>query len=86
MVAGKNSLPPKESFKASFIRIAITVRFQRRVSYLPNKGVGYSGTTRNLWENILPFQQQRSARVNLLIVVFPIAPQMVQVLEEKAPE
>ena len=46
---------------------------------LPNKEVGHSGTTRNLWENILPFQQQRSARVNLLVVVFPIAPKLVHV-------
>ena len=53
---------------------------------LPSKGVGHSGTTRNWWENICPSQQQRSARVNLLAVAFPVAPKMVQVLEEKAPE
>ena len=53
---------------------------------LPNKGVGHSGTTRNLWENMCPSQQQRSAWVNLLVVVFPVAPKMVQVWEEKAPE
>ena len=53
---------------------------------LPNKEVGHSGTTRNLWENIYPSQQQISAQVNLLVVVFPIAPKMVQVWEEKAPE
>ena len=41
---------------------------------LPNKGVGYSGTTRNWWENICPSQQQRSAWMNLLVVVFPVAP------------
>ena len=46
---------------------------------LSNKGVGYSGTTRNWCENICPSQQQRSAWVNLLVVVFPVAPQMVQV-------
>ena len=40
---------------------------------LPNKGVGHSGTTRNWWENICPSQQQRSARVNLLVVAFPVA-------------
>ena len=44
---------------------------------LPNKGVGHSGTTRNWWENISPSQQQRSAWVNLLVVAFPVAPQMV---------
>ena len=32
---------------------------------LPNKGVRYSGITRNWWENICPSQQQRSARMNL---------------------
>ena len=53
---------------------------------LPIKGVGHSGTTRNWWENICPSQQQRSARVNLLVVAFPVAPKMVQVWEEKAPE
>ena len=53
---------------------------------LPNKGVGHSGTTRNLWENIYPSQQQRSAQVNLLVLVFPIAPKMVQVWEEKTLE
>ena len=56
---------------------------------LPNKGVGYSGTTRNWCENICPSQQQRSAWVNLLVVVFSsllVAPKMVQVWEEKASE
>ena len=53
---------------------------------LPNKGVGHSGTTRNWWENIYPSQQQRSAQVNLLVVVFPVAPKMAQVWEEKALE
>ena len=53
---------------------------------LPNKEVGHSGTTRNWWENICPFQQQRSAWVNLFVIVFPVAPKMVQVWEEKAPE
>ena len=43
----------------------------------PIKGVGHSGTTRNWWENICPSQQQRSARVNLLVVAFPVAPKMV---------
>ena len=53
---------------------------------LPIKGVGHSGTTRNWWENICPSQQQRSARVNLLVVAFPVALKMVQVWEEKALE
>ena len=53
---------------------------------LPNKEVGHSGTTRNWWENICPSQQQKTALVNLLVVVFPIAPKMVQVWEEKAQE
>ena len=52
----------------------------------PNKGVGHSGTTRNWWENICPSQQQRSARVNLLVVTFTVAPKMVQIWEEKALE
>ena len=30
LVAGKNSLPPKESFKTSSIRTAIAARFQRQ--------------------------------------------------------
>ena len=53
---------------------------------LPNKGVGHSGTARNWWENICPSQQQRSARVNLSVVVFPVAPKMVQIWEEKSPK
>ena len=53
--------------------------------YLPNKGVGHSGTTRNWWENICPSQQQ-SAQVNLFVTVFPVAPKMIQVFEEKSPE
>ena len=53
---------------------------------LPNNGVGHSGVTRSYWENICPSQQQRSAWVNLLVVVFPVAPKMVQIWEEKAPE
>ena len=50
------------------------------------KGAGHSGTTRNWWESICPSQQQRSAWVNLLVAAFPVAPKMVQVWEEKAPE
>ena len=50
---------------------------------LPNKGVGHSETTRNQWENICPAQQQISAQVNLLVVVFH---KVVQVWEEKVPE
>ena len=53
---GKNRLPPRESFKASSIRTAIAARFQGQERSLPNKGVGHSGTTRNLWENICPPQ------------------------------
>ena len=51
---------------------------------LPNKGVGHSGTTKNWWENICPSQQQRSAQVNLLVVVSPVAPKILQGWEEKA--
>ena len=53
---------------------------------LPNKGVGHSGTTRNWWGNIFPPQKQRSARLNLLVIVFCVASKIVQVWEEKAPE
>ena len=53
---------------------------------LPIKGTGHSGTTRNWWEDICPSQQQTSVWVNLLVVVFPVAPKMVQVWEEKSPE
>ena len=42
--------------------------------------------TRNLWGNICPFQQQRSAQVNLFVIVFPVAPKMLWVCEEKALE
>ena len=53
---------------------------------LPSKGVGHSGTTKNWWENICPSQQQRIVQMNLLVIVFPVAPKMVQVWEEKALE
>ena len=53
---------------------------------LPNKRVAHSGTTRHWWENICPSQQQRSDRVNLLVVAFPVASKMVQVWEETCPE
>ena len=46
----------------------------------PNKGVGH------WWENMCPSQQQRSACVNLSVIVFPIAPKMLQVWEENALE
>ena len=68
--------------KLSITRVVLSLV---RIS-LPNKGGGHSGTTRNWWENICPSQQQRSAQVNLLVVVFPVAPQMVQVWEKKALE
>ena len=60
--------------------------FEGRERSLPNKGVGHSGSTRNWWENICRSQQQRSAWVNLFVIVFPVAPKMVQVWEEKALE
>ena len=41
------------------------------------KGVEHLGTTRNWCENICPSQQQRSAPVNLFVIVFPITPKMV---------
>ena len=50
------------------------------------KGVGHSGTARNWRENICPSQQQRSPQVNLFVIVFPGAPELVQIWEEKAPE
>ena len=53
---------------------------------LPNNGVGHSGTTRIWWKIICPSQQQRIAQVNIFVIVFPVAPKMVQVWEEKAPE
>ena len=84
LVAGKNSLPSKGSFKAFSIRTAITARFEGRERFLPNKGGGQSGTSR-LVENICSSQRQ-SAQVNLFVTVFPIAPKMVQVWEEKSPE
>ena len=83
MVAGKNSFPPKESFKASSIRTAIAARFKGRERFLSNKGGGQSGTTRNWWENNC-LSQQQTAQVNLFVIIFPVAPQMVQVWEEKA--
>ena len=52
---------------------------------LLSKGVGHSGTTRHWWENMCPFQQQRSALVNLLVIIFPVAPKIVQVWGKKAP-
>ena len=53
---------------------------------VPNKVLRHSGTTSNWWENICQSQQQRSAQLNILVIIFPIAPKMVQVWEEKAPE
>ena len=86
-MAGKNSLPSEESFKASSIRTARAARFQRQGGrFLPNKGGGQSGTTRNWWENICPSQQQKSTLVNLFVIVFPGAPKLVQIWEEKALE
>ena len=46
LVAGKNSLPSKESFKAFSIRTAIASRFEGRERFVPNTGRGQSGTTR----------------------------------------
>ena len=53
---------------------------------LPNKGVRHSGMTKNLWGGICPSQQQRSAQVNLFVIVFLTALKMEQVWEEKSPE
>ena len=80
------NLPSEESFKVSSIGTAIAERFRRQGGiFLPNKGGGQSGTTRNWWENNC-LSQQQTAQVNLFVIIFPVAPQMVQVWEEKAPE
>ena len=44
--------------------------FKGRERSLSNNGVGYSGTTRNLWENICPPKQlvHPSAQVNLFVI------------------
>ena len=60
--------------------------FEDREIFLLNKGVEHSGITRNWWENICPSQQNRSAQVNIFIIVFPVAPKRVQAWEEKALE
>ena len=86
MVAGKNSVPRRGSFKASSVRTAISARFPRQERSLPNKGVGHSGAPRNWWENICPSKQQRNAQVILFVIVFPVAHKMVQFSEAKAPE
>ena len=61
---------PQEGFKAPSIKTATAGRFQRQERFLPNKGVGYSGTTRNWWENICPSQQWWRAQMNLLYLFF----------------
>ena len=54
----------------------ITRVFSSLVSIsLPNKGVRHSGMTKNLWGGICPSQQQRSAWVNFLVVVFSCSTQ-----------
>ena len=60
--------------------------FEDREIFLPNKGVGHSGITRNWWGNICPSQQQRHAQVNIFLIVFPVALKIVQAWEEKALE
>ena len=52
---------------------------------LPNKGLGHRDHQK-LVGKYLSTPKQRSARVNLFVIVFPIAPKMVQVWEEKALE
>ena len=52
--------------------------------FLPNKGVDTQGQPETGGKNICPPHQQ-SAQVNLFVIVFPVAPQPVQVLEKKAP-
>ena len=59
--------------------------FKGRETSLPKKEVRHSGTLKNWRENICPSQQQ-SAQVNLFVIVFPVAPKMVQVWEKKALE
>ena len=84
--AGKNSFPQKRVLKHLLSGLQKLQDFEDREIFLPNKGVGHSGITRNWWENICPSQQQRRARVNIFVIVFPVAPKIVQAWEEKAPE
>ena len=79
-------LPPKRVLKHVLSQLQYQQDFKQREISLPNKGVGHSGTTRYWWENICPSQQQRSLKVNILVIVFPVAPKMVHVWEEKSPE
>ena len=87
LLAGKNSqFAPKRVLKHLLSELQYLQDFKGRERSLPNKGVGHSGTTRNFWEDICSFHQQRSPQVNLFVIVLPVAPQIVQIWEEKAPE
>ena len=86
-VAGKKKkvCPQKRILKHLLSGLQQLQDFEGRERSLPNKEVGHSGITRNRGENLCPFQQQRSAWM-LFVIVFPVAPKMVQVWEEKALE
>ena len=88
-VAGKKKkkvCPQKRILKHLLSGLQQLQDFEGRERSLPNKEVGHSGITRNWGENLCPFQQQRSAQMNFFVIVFPVAPEMVQVWEEKALE
>ena len=90
-MAGKNSLPPRESFKASSIRNAIAARFQGQERSLPNKGVGHSGTqgkifVQKLAGKYLSIPAMKKCSGDSFVIVCPVVPKMAQVWEETALE
>lgn len=67
-------VPPK-------VMVALTLESMS----LPSKGMGNSVTTRKLHVKVGPFHMQ-STIVMKHLVAFPVAPKMVQVLEDKGPD
>ena len=84
LVTGKNSL--SSSFKASSIRTAIVARFQRQGKISPQKGSRTLRDHQKLVEKYLCIPATKKCLGESFVIVFPVAPQMVQVWEEKALE
>ena len=86
LVAGKNSLPPRESFKASSIRSAVAARFQRQGKISSQKGSWTLRDHPKLMGKYLSIQAMKKCSGESFVIIFPVAHKMVHVWEEKALE
>ena len=81
LVADKNSLPPRESFKASSIMSAIAARLQRQGKISSQYGSWILWDHQKLMGKHLSILEMKKCLGESFLIIFPVAPKMVQIWE-----